>query len=107
MPSIMLKNQAAGTANILTGLTFENIPSPGALVSIYATCAAAGGTISYAVDQERYAVGIQTNIESATDVVDTTRDLVMDREPVASGQQFLSVDSQVGNVLVVIENLPG
>jgi hypothetical protein len=107
MPSIMLKNQAAGSANVLTGLTFETIPAPGALVSVYATCAAAGGTISYAVDQERYLVSAQTNIESSADVIDTDRDLVMDREPVASGQQFLSVDSQVGNVLVVIENLPG
>jgi len=35
MPTIMLKNVAAGTANAVDGLQFQDIPEPGALVSIY------------------------------------------------------------------------
>ena len=103
----MLKNQAAGSTNVASGLTFEQIPPPGALVTIYATTAAAGGTISFAVDQERYLVDAAVNIEGAADVIDTDRDLVMDREPVSAGQIFASSASQVTNWLIVIENLPG
>jgi len=37
MPSIRLSNIAAGTANALDGLQFQDIPEPGALVTIYAS----------------------------------------------------------------------
>ena len=106
MPSIRLSNIAAGTANALDGLQFQDIPDPGALVSIYATTPAAAGLISYSVGTERFLVDASVNIESAVDVVDTQRDMVMDREPVPGGKQFLAVDAQVSNVLVVIEDLP-
>jgi len=106
MPSISLKNQAAGTANCLDGLQFQDIPEPGALVSIYASTAAAGGTVSYSVGTERFLVTCETNIETSADVVSNDRDLVLDREPVPSGKQFLAIDTQIGNVLVVIEQLP-
>jgi hypothetical protein len=52
-------------------------------------------------------VASSINIESATDVVDSDRDLVLDREPVPPGKQFLAVDDQIANLLVVIETLPG
>jgi len=32
--------------------------------------------------------------------------MVLDREPVPPGKQFLSVEGQVANLLVVIEDLP-
>lgn len=107
MPSIKLANVAASTANCLDGLQFQDLPAPGALVSIYATTAVAGGNISYSVGTERFLVQSQVNIESSADVVNTERDLVLDREPVPAGKQFLAVDDQVANVLVVIETLPG
>jgi len=47
MPTIMLKNVAAGTANAVDGLQFQDIPEPGALVSIYGSTAAAGGLVSF------------------------------------------------------------
>jgi hypothetical protein len=77
------------------------------LVSIYATTAVAGGNISYSVGTERFLVAASVNIESSADVVDTDRDLVLDREPVPPGKQFLAVDDQICNTLVVIEQLPG
>jgi len=106
MPSIRLTNIAAGVANALDGLQFQDIPSPGALVTIYASTAVALGTISYSVGTERFLVDASINIEIAVDAVDTNRDMVLDREPVPAGKQFLAVVGQVANLLVVIEDLP-
>jgi len=107
MPSIRLSNVAAGTANALDGLQFQDIPEPGALLSIYASTAVAAGLISYSVGTERFLVDASVNVEVAADAVDTQRDMVLDREPVPAGKQFLAVDAQICNVLVVIEDLPG
>ncbi len=106
MPSIRLSNVAAGTPNALDGLQFQDIPEPGALVTIYASTAVAGGLISYSVGTERFLVAASVNIEGSADVVSSEVDLVLDREPVPAGKQFLAVDAQVGNVLVVIEDIP-
>ena len=107
MPSIRLSNIAAGTANALDGLQFQDIPEPGALVSLYASTAVALGTISYSVGTERFLVDASINIEQSADEVDVNIDGVLDREPVPAGKQFLSVAGQVANLLVVIEDLPG
>jgi len=106
MPSIRLSNVGAGTANALDGLQFQDIPDGGALVTIYFSTAVAGGTFSYSVGTERFVVAASANIEQNADEVNTNVDLVLDREPVPAGKQFLSVDGQVGNLLVVIEDLP-
>jgi len=106
MPSIMLANIAAGVANALDGLQFQDIPEPGALVTIYASTAVALGTISYSVGTERFLVNAAINIETSADRVSTDTDLVLDREPVPPGKQFLAVEAQVANMLVVIEQLP-
>jgi len=107
MPSIRLSNIAAGTANALDGLQFQDIPAPGALITIYASTAVALGLVSYSVGTERFLVSAGVNVEIVADAVDTQRDMILDREPVPPGKQFLAVDAQVCNVLVVIEQLPG
>ena len=107
MPSIRLSNIVAGTANALDGLQFQDIPEPGALVTIYASTPTAGGLVSYSVGTERFLVAASVNIEGSADVVSTDADMVLDREPVPAGKQFLAVDAQIANVLVVIEDLPG
>jgi len=107
MPSIRLSNVPAGTANALDGLQFQDIPEPGALVTIYASTAAAGGVVSYSVGTERFLVSASVNIEQSADEVNTNVDLTLDREPVPPGKQFLAVDTQIANLLVVIEQLPG
>lgn len=106
MPSIMLKNVAAGTANAVDGLQFQDIPEPGALITIYASTAVAGGTIDFRVGTEAFLQAAAVNVEGAADVIDTDRDLVLDREPVPAGKMFLPVNTQICNVLVVIEQLP-
>lgn len=105
MPSILLKNLAV-QANAVDGLQFQDIPDPGALVSIYASTPTVGALLSYSVGTERFLVDAALNVEVATDVVDPQRDLVLDREPVPGGKQFLGVAGQIANVLMVIEDLP-
>jgi len=107
MPSIALKNVAAGTANALDGLQFQDIKGNGALITIYASTPTAGGSIDYSVGTERFLSGAELNIEGSADVVSSEVDLVLDREPVPPGKQFLAVNAQIGNVLVIIEQLPG
>jgi len=107
MPSIRLSNIAAGVPNALDGLQFQNIPDAGALVTIYASTAVAGGNIDYAVGTEQFLSAASVNIERSADEVGTNVDMVLDREPVpAGGKQFLAVNAQVCNLLVVIEELP-
>jgi len=106
VPSIRLSNIAAATANAVDGLQFQDIPDGGALVTIYASTAVAGGNIDYSVGTERFLVAASVNIEGSADVVNTNVDMVLDREPVPAGKQFLAVNGQVCNVLITIEDLP-
>lgn len=106
MPSILLKNVAAGTPNALDGLQFQNIPLPGALVSIYASGPTAAGNIDYSVDTERFLVAAEFNVEQNADEIAVNVDKILDREPVPAGKQFLAVNAQIANLLVVIEQLP-
>jgi len=106
MPSIRLNNIAAGVANAVDGVQFQDIPEPGALVTIYGSTAVALGTISYTVGTERFLVDAAVNVEQNADEVNTNFDMVLDREPVPAGKQFLAVAAQVCNFLIVIEDLP-
>jgi len=107
MPAISLKNVAAGTANAVDGLQFQDIPEPGALVTIYGSTPTAGGLISYSVGTERFLVAAQVNIEGSADVVAANGiDMILDKEPVPAGKQFLAVDAQICNFLLIIEELP-
>ena len=105
MPSIRVNN-AGVQANAVDGLQFQDIPEPGALVSIYASAAVALGLISYSVGTERFLVDAGPNVEQNADEVNTNFDMMLDREPVPAGKQFLSVAAQVCNFLIVIEDLP-
>jgi len=106
MPSIMRKNIAAGVANDVDGLQFQDIPEGGALVTIYASTPTAGGNIDYTVGTERFLVAAAVNIEGSADVVSTDADMVLDREPVPAGKQFLAVNAQICNYLLVMEYTP-
>lgn len=103
MPAIALKNVAAGTANALDGLKFQNLPTP-SLITLYATTAVAGGNIDFSVDSEDFLNAAQVNIEASADVVDVDRDLVLSREPVPAGKMFLAVNAQIVNFLLIIES---
>lgn len=106
MPTIARKNIAAGTANALDGLQFQEILEPGALVTIYASTPTAGGSVDYSIGSERFMSGVELNIEGSADVVSTDADKIMDREAVPAGKQFLAINAQIGNFLIIIEPLP-
>lgn len=105
MPTIQRTNVAAGTANALDGLRFQDIPRGGALLTLYASAAANGGTITLAAEGgDRTVVeAAEVNVEASADVVDTDRDLVLDQEPVGPGKLFLTTAGQITNYLLVIE----
>lgn len=103
MPAIMRKNVAAGTANALDGLKFQEIGPNGAFITLYVSTAVAGGNVDFSVGSEDFLKAAGVNIESSADVVDTDRDKVLDREPVPGGKMFLAVNDQICNYLLVIE----
>lgn len=107
MSTTRRSNVAAGTANDMNGLKFEDIRSSrGALVTLYGSTAVAGGLMSYAIDSEDFMIDASVNIEISADVVDKQRDLLLDREPVPQGKQFVKVDAQICNYLLIVEELP-
>lgn len=106
MPAIRRSNVAAGTPNDVDGLQFQDIPEPGALVSLASSTAVAGGNIDFSVGTERFLVGASVNIELSADVVQRDVDLILDREPVPAGKMFLAVNAQVCNYLIIIEEIP-
>lgn len=106
MPTISRANVAAGTANDVDGLQFQDIPAGGALVSLYGSTAAAGGNFDYTVGTERFLVAGIANVEIAADVVQNDRDMILDREPVPEGKQFLAVNAQICNYRLVMEYTP-
>jgi len=105
MPSIALKNVAAGTSNALSGLRHEEIEPPGALITLAASGAAAGAALTYGIGSDVVMDEAEPNIEASADVVDMERDVLLDREPVQPGKQFLRTAGQISNVVVVIEQL--
>ncbi len=105
MPNIMRKNIAAGTDNALNGLKFSKIGVNGAFLTLYATTPTAGGTMTFSGEGgDRLLSDLAAvNIEIAADVVDTQRDLIFAEEPMGPGDLFLSIDGQIGNFNLLIE----
>jgi hypothetical protein len=102
-PAIKQVNVAT-SANALNGLKFDEIPSPGALVTLYASCVTAGDTIGFSVGSEDYLVDAEPNVEIAADVVDTDRDAILVREPCGPGKAFLRIAATTAvNFLLVLE----
>lgn len=107
MPSIKKVNQATST-NAVNGLKFQEIPAPGALLSLYASAVTAGDTIGLSVGSEDVLVDAEPNLESSADVVDTDRDQILFQEPVGPGKIFMPITAAVAvNFTLVIEQLPG
>lgn len=105
MPTIMRQNVAAGTANALDGLRFQDIPPGGALLTLAASTAVAGGTITLAAEggDRTIVEAAEVNVEEAADRVNSESDLVLMEEPVGPGKLFLSTAAQVTNFGLYIE----
>jgi len=105
MPSIIRKNVAAGTANAINGLKFAILGPKGALITLYASTPTAGCTMTFSGEGGNRLVTdlAQVNIEGSADVVSTDVDLIFADEPMGEGDLFLSVDTQIGNFALFIE----
>lgn len=102
MPSIRI-NPPATTPDALNGLQFKVQPTP-TLVSLYASGANEGDTISFNVDGNQFLVNATANLEAASGVVDTDRDQLLFRELVPAGEFFMPLTMTADMaVLLVIE----
>lgn len=100
MPVIKRKVSAA-SENVLTDRRFANLKGP-ALVSLWATTATAGEVLSFGVGDLLVAEACAINLEVANEVVDTNRDQILWREPVASGQLTLAVPAVAADMSYIL-----
>lgn len=89
MPAIK-RVLTAATSNALSTLRFSNPKRPSA-VSLWASSPTAGENITFGVDDLVLAEAAEVNLETANQVVDTSRDQILFREPAPPGQFVLDV----------------
>lgn len=83
---------SAATTDALSNVKFNTIGHPGAIVNMWAACAANGGTFGLSIgDRDIVVQGTEANVEVAADVIDTARDQVVFDEVVGPGQLYLPV----------------
>jgi hypothetical protein len=91
MPTIK-GNAAAATTDALSNVKFNTIPPGGAIVNMWISCAANGGTFGLSIgDRDIVVPGTEANVEIAADVIDVSRDQVCFDEVVGPGQLFLPI----------------
>lgn len=100
MPAIKRTFGTAGE-NVLEGLKFSVLNAP-ALVSLYASTATEGETLSMSVGDRDIVVDAVINTESASQVVDTDRDAILVQEPVPAGKLYLSIPTITADVGVLL-----
>ena len=104
MPSVR-RNPGATTNDALQGERFKVQPEP-TLVSLYASGANEGDTISFLVDSQEFLDSATANVEAASGVVDTDRDQLLFRELVPAGEFYMPLTMTADMAfLLVIERL--
>lgn len=104
MPAIRLFVTAT-TQDALSDEKFR-VQNRVAAVSIYAASLTEGDVLGFSVGSQEFLVASRVNVESATGVIDTDRDLVLLEEIVPPGQYFLPVTLTTNmDVLIIIEPL--
>jgi len=87
-----LRFDSATSTDALAARKFNTIPSPGAIINLWASGATAADNFGFSVGQSEVCVqGTEANIEVAVDVVDVQRDQILFDEVVGPGQMFLPV----------------
>lgn len=81
---------AAATQDALSGLKFKTQSVP-ALVTLAASSATASEDLSFSVDSQEFASQAEINLESANEVVDMQRDIILFQERVPAGEYFLAI----------------
>lgn len=104
MPAIR-RNPGATVADALNGLNFKVQNRP-ALVSLYASGATEGDTLSFLVNSLSFVEDATVNVEAASGVVDTDRDGILLREAVPAGEYRLPLTMTADMAfLLIIEPL--
>lgn len=103
MPVIKRKVTAA-SANVLSTLRFSN-PSRPSAVSLWASTATASETLTFGGGVDKiYTEDAAINLESANEVVDTSRDQILFREPVVAGQYVLNVPTVAADMSFLLNS---
>ena len=104
MPAIKRTNVVT-TEDALLGLKFKVLQRP-ALVSLFASGVTATDKISLSVGGTTVLDLANPNVESAADVIDTTRDGVLFNERVPPGELFMPITATTAvNFLLVIDEV--
>lgn len=104
MPAIV-RTVTASSENVLEGLKFSVLRAP-ALLSLYASGANEGDTVSMSVGDQEILVQAEVNVEAASGVVDTDRDGLLIQERVPAGKLYLGVDLTTSvKYLLIIESI--
>lgn len=94
---VIKRTVAAATQDALTGLKFKTQSVP-ALVTLAASSATAGESLSFSVDSQEFASAAVINLEAADRMVDEQRDIIMFQERVPAGEYFLAVPVVAGDM---------
>lgn len=85
-------NAAAATGDALANVKFADIGGNGAIVNMWISCAANGGTFGVSIgDRDLIVAGTEANVEVAADSIDTSRDQVLFDEVVEPGHLYLPI----------------
>lgn len=92
MPTIRPAGFTAADNDALSNLKFSVVPARGAIINLWASCAANGGTMGLSIgDRDILVQGSEVNVEVSADVIDVQRDQIVFNERVNGGQLFLPI----------------
>lgn len=92
MPLIKPSGLAAATADAVSDELHNTIPPGGALLSMWASCAAAGGALGLLIGSKNIIPeGSEVNVEIAADVIDVQRDQLLSNEFVPAGKLHVPI----------------
>lgn len=91
MPAIKVTNQG-DSANAISTLKFRMVPAGGALATLAASAVTATDKIGFSIVSKDYLLDANPNVESSADIVRSIEDVILDDEPVISGEAFVPVE---------------
>ena len=100
MPTIK-RTVAAATDDALQGLKFKTQGAP-ALVTLAASTATGGETLTFSVGSNEFVSQAIVNIEVASQTVDMQRDIILQQEAVPPGEYFLAVPAVAADMTFVL-----
>lgn len=94
---VIKRTVSAAAENAVQGLRFATLKGP-ALVSLFASTETAGETVTCGVGDLSVLENAVMNVQTTVGVVDTGKDQLLFREPMAAGQIVLAVPAVAATV---------